>query len=87
MKKVFLSLAVIAVLTAVSCKKAEAVAEEVAVDSTAVEAPAVDSAVATAEYLANITSLQCTNINGDLDLSNIPNGTMVLVVKLMSYLR
>jgi hypothetical protein len=41
MKKVFLSLAVVAVLTVVSCKKADAAAEEVvAVDSTAV---AVDS--------------------------------------------
>jgi hypothetical protein len=41
MKKVFLSLAFIAVLTVVSCKKADAAAEEVvAVDSTVV---AVDS--------------------------------------------
>ncbi|MFA9190915.1 hypothetical protein AAGV28_05975 [Flavobacterium sp. FZUC8N2.13] len=41
MKKVFLSLAVVAVLTVVSCKKAEAPAEDVAaVDTTAV---AVDS--------------------------------------------
>ena len=39
MKKVFLSLAVVAVLTVVSCKKADAPAEEtVAVDSTAVVA-------------------------------------------------
>ena len=37
MKKVFLSLAVVAVLTVVSCKKADAATEEVAVDSTAVE--------------------------------------------------
>lgn len=37
MKKVFLSLAVVAVLTVVSCKKADAPAEEtVAVDTTAV---------------------------------------------------
>ena len=36
MKKVFLSLAVVAMLTVVSCKKAEAPAEEVAVDTTAV---------------------------------------------------
>ena len=36
MKKVFLSLAVVAILTVVSCKKAEAPAEEVAVDTTAV---------------------------------------------------
>ena len=52
MKKVFLSLAVIAVLTAVSCKKAEAPAEEVAVDSTVVEAPAVDSAAVVADSAA-----------------------------------
>ena len=37
MKKVFLSLAVIATLTVVSCKQADANAEEM-VDSTAVEA-------------------------------------------------
>jgi hypothetical protein len=43
MKKVFLSLAVVAVLTVVSCKKADAAAEEVAADTTAV---AVDSAAA-----------------------------------------
>ncbi|MGO4906051.1 hypothetical protein [Flavobacterium sp. W20_MBD1_R3] len=37
MKKVFLSLAAVAVLTVVSCKKADAAAEEtVAVDTTAV---------------------------------------------------
>ncbi len=36
MKKVFLSLAIVAVLTVVSCKKAEAPAEEVVVDTTAV---------------------------------------------------
>ncbi|PZX93596.1 hypothetical protein DOS84_09280 [Flavobacterium aquariorum] len=46
MKKVFLSLAVVAVLTVVSCKKADAPAEETtAVDSTAV-APADTTAVA-----------------------------------------
>ncbi|WP_418264824.1 hypothetical protein [Flavobacterium faecale] len=59
MKKVFLSLAVVAVLTVVSCKKADAAAEEVvAVDSTAVAvdtvavdtaAVAVDSAAVEAE--------------------------------------
>lgn len=46
MKKVFLSLAVVAVLTVVSCKKADAAAEEVvAVDSTevAVDSVAVDT--------------------------------------------
>ena len=36
MKKVLLSLAFVAVLATVSCKKAEAPAEEVAVDTTAV---------------------------------------------------
>ena len=46
MKKVFLSLAVVAVLTVVSCKKADAPAEEaVAADTTAV-APADTTAVA-----------------------------------------
>jgi hypothetical protein len=47
MKKVFLSLAVIAALTVVSCKQAEANAEE-AVDTTAVveeAAPVVDTTV------------------------------------------
>jgi hypothetical protein len=47
MKKVFLSLAVVAVLTVVSCKKADASAEEVmAVDSTevVVDTMAVDTA-------------------------------------------
>ena len=46
MKKVFLSLAVVAVLTVVSCKKTEApVVEEVVADSTVV---ATDSTVAPA---------------------------------------
>ncbi|WP_366186704.1 hypothetical protein [Flavobacterium ovatum] len=50
MKKVFLSLAVVAVLTVVSCKKADAAAEEVvAVDSTAV---AVDSVAVDTTALA-----------------------------------
>ena len=46
MKKVFLSLAVVAVLTVVSCKKAEAPAAAVAVDTTAVavDTAAVDTA-------------------------------------------
>jgi len=51
MKKVFLSLAVVAVLTVVSCKKAEAPAEveaadttAVAVDTAAVDTAAVDTA-------------------------------------------
>ena len=46
MKKVFLSLAVVAVLTVVSCKKADAAAEEVvAADTTAVvmDSVAVDT--------------------------------------------
>ena len=50
MKKVLLSLAVVAILTVVSCKKADAAAEEVAVDTTAVAvdtaAVAVDTAAA-----------------------------------------
>jgi hypothetical protein len=49
MKKVFLSLAVVAVLTVVSCKKAEVSAEEVVADTTAVAADdsvAVDTAIA-----------------------------------------
>ena len=52
MKKVFLSLAVVAVLSVVSCKKAEAPVEEVAADTTAVAvdtaAVAVDTAAAAA---------------------------------------
>ncbi|MFN3753348.1 hypothetical protein [Flavobacterium sp.] len=42
MKKVFLSLAVVAALTVVSCKQADAAAEPAA-DTTAVEAPAADT--------------------------------------------
>ena len=49
MKKVFLSLAVVAVLTVVSCKKAEAPAEVPPVDTTAV---AVDSAAVVADTAA-----------------------------------
>ena len=56
MKKVFLSLAVIAALTVVSCKKAEAPVEEVAVDTTAVAfytaAVAVDTAAVVADTAA-----------------------------------
>jgi len=44
MKKVFLSLAVIAALTVVSCKQADANADAAA-DTTAVEAPADTAAV------------------------------------------
>ncbi|RVT78624.1 hypothetical protein EOD40_05160 [Flavobacterium sufflavum] len=49
MKKVFLSLAVVAVLTVVSCKKAEEAAPEAAADTTAV---AVDSAATVADTAA-----------------------------------
>lgn len=50
MKKVLLSLAVVAVLTVVSCKKAEAAAtEEVAVDTAAV---AVDTAAVAVDTAA-----------------------------------
>jgi hypothetical protein len=58
MKKVFLSLAAVAVLTVVSCKKADAPAEEtVAVDSAAVAVdsaatPAVDSAATVVDSAA-----------------------------------
>jgi len=56
MKKVFLSLAVVAVLTVVSCKKAEAPAEEVVVDTTAVivdtTAVVVDSTTTTTDTTA-----------------------------------
>jgi hypothetical protein len=45
MKKVFLSLAVIAALTVVSCKQADAAADAIA-DTTAVETPAVDTTAA-----------------------------------------
>jgi PBP1b-binding outer membrane lipoprotein LpoB len=48
MKKVFLSLAVIAALTVVSCKDKAAETETPAVDTTAVEAPAVDTTAAPA---------------------------------------
>lgn len=50
MKKVLLSLAVVAVLTVVSCKKAEPAAEPAAVDTTAV-AP-VDTAAAVVDTAA-----------------------------------
>ena len=56
MKKVFLSLAIVAVLTVVSCKKAEAPAEEVVVDTTAVivdtTAVVVDSTTTTTDTTA-----------------------------------
>ena len=49
MKKVLLSLAVVAVLTVVSCKKADAAAEAPAVDTTAV---AVDTTAVVADTTA-----------------------------------
>jgi hypothetical protein len=55
MKKVFLSLAVVAVLTVVSCKKADAAAEEVvAADTTAVvmDSVAVDTAAVAVDSAA-----------------------------------
>ena len=54
MKKVFLSLAVIAALTVVSCKQADANAEA-AVDSTTVETPAADTAAVAADTAAVAT--------------------------------
>jgi hypothetical protein len=51
MKKVFLSLAVIAALTVVSCKQADAAAEPAA-DTTAVEAPAADTTTVAADTTA-----------------------------------
>ena len=57
MKKVFLSLAVVAVLTVVSCKKAEAPAEEVAVDTTAVAVDTAAVAVDTAAVVADTTAV------------------------------
>ena len=56
MKKVFLSLAVVAILTVVSCKKAEAPAEEVAVDTTAVAVDTAAVAVDTAAVVADTTA-------------------------------
>ena len=58
MKKVFLSLAVVAVLTVVSCKKADAPAEEVVVvDSTevAVDSAAVDTIAIAVDSAAVVT--------------------------------
>jgi len=58
MKKVFLSLAVVAVLTVVSCKKAEAPVEETAVvDSAAVT---VDSAAVVADTAAAVVDSAAT---------------------------
>ncbi|CAM2798678.1 hypothetical protein [Flavobacterium frigoris] len=58
MKKVFLSLAVVAVLTVVSCKKSDAAAEEtVAVDTTAVavDSVAVDTTALAVDSAAVVT--------------------------------
>ena len=52
MKKVLLSLAVVAMLTVVSCKKAEPAAETPAVDTTAV---AVDTTAVVADTTAVVT--------------------------------
>ena len=59
MKKVFLSLAFVAVLTVVSCKKADAAAEEVvAADTTAVVMDTV--AVDTAAVVMDSTAVEAT---------------------------
>jgi hypothetical protein len=57
MKKVFLSLAVVAVLTVVSCKKAEPAAEAVAVDTTAVAVDTAAVAVDTAAVVADTAAV------------------------------
>ena len=56
MKKVFLSLAVVAMLTVVSCKKAEAPVEAPAVDTTAVAVDTAAVAVDTAAVAADTTA-------------------------------
>ncbi|PKB16109.1 hypothetical protein [Flavobacterium sp. 5] len=57
MKKVFLSLAVVAVLTVVSCKKADAPAEEtVAADTTAVAADTTAVVADTTAVVADTTA-------------------------------
>jgi hypothetical protein len=56
MKKVLLSLAVVAVLTVVSCKKAEPAAETPAVDTTAVAVDTAAVAVDTAAVAADTTA-------------------------------
>ena len=61
MKKVFLSLAVIAALTVVSCKQADANAEA-AVDSTAVEA--VDTAAAAVDTAAAAVDTAAKAVEG-----------------------
>ncbi len=57
MKKVFLSLAVVAILTVVSCKKPEAPAEEVVVDTTAVAVDTAAVAVDTAAVVADTAAV------------------------------
>jgi hypothetical protein len=57
MKKVLLSLAVVAVLTVVSCKKAEAPAEAPAVDTTAVAVDTAAVAVDTAAVVADTAAV------------------------------
>ncbi len=57
MKKVLLSLAVVAVLTVVSCKKADAAAEAPAVDTTAVAVDTAAVAVDTAAVVADTAAV------------------------------
>ena len=64
MKKVFLSLAVIAALTVVSCKQADANAEA-AVDSTAVEA--VDTAAAAVDTAAAAVDTAAAKVEAAAD--------------------
>jgi hypothetical protein len=56
MKKVLLSLAVVAVLTVVSCKKAEPAAEAPAVDTTAVAVDTTAAAVDTTAVAVDTTA-------------------------------
>jgi hypothetical protein len=57
MKKVLLSLAVVAMLTVVSCKKADAAAEAPAVDTTAVAVDTAAVAVDTAAVVADTAAV------------------------------
>jgi hypothetical protein len=57
MKKVLLSLAVVAVLTVVSCKKEVEAPEEVAVDTTAVAVDTAAVAVDTAAVVADTAAV------------------------------
>lgn len=56
MKKVLLSLAVVAVLTVVSCKKAEPAADTTAVDTTAVAVDTTAAAVDTTAAAVDTTA-------------------------------